>query len=139
MKLIKKFLTKSFLIFCVIGVFNTLIHLFFYNVLNIVIHPTLSNTFAFIAASVFSYFANSRFTYKEKPTSRTFYLSFITFAVKLGLSDGLEWLFRITLEELHLSQYNFLNPIMVTTILLPLQFLVFNKIFTNKLKLKYES
>jgi putative flippase GtrA len=125
----KKFLTIDFLKFCIIGVINTFIHLIIYNLVLSTYSGTISNTIAFIAASIFSYFANTIFTYKKKIMKTTFVLAMLVFLVKLGFSDGLEYLFTLILEKNELPNLIKLNPIFITVILTPLQFLVFNKIF----------
>lgn len=93
------FFTKSFIIFCIIGVFNTLINflvmkgvLYLFDVSNEIdistkeagiiyyISMGTSTLVAFIAASIFSYFANARFTYKENNNdSKTFLEAFLAF------------------------------------------------------------
>ncbi|MGD9605381.1 MAG: GtrA family protein [Bacilli bacterium] len=128
--LLKKFLTKNFIVFCIIGIINTLIHwgvyllIFNYSIL-------IANTVAFIIASLFSYWANATFTYREKTTSKTFLLSSLTFLAKLGLSDGLAYLFEIWFKSMNWTLLLKIIPIFVTMILLPMQFLVFNRIFAN--------
>lgn len=83
----EKFLTKSFIIFCVIGVINTLINSLvmkgILKIFDITVSTDISTKdagfmyylsmgsatlIAFIAASIFSYFANARFTYNQKKT-----------------------------------------------------------------------
>ncbi len=128
---IKKFLTRNFIVFCIIGVFNTLIH---WGVYLLIYKQSilLANTIAFVVASLFSYWANAKFTYREKTTSRTFVLSFFTFLVKLGLSDGLAYLFELWFNHMGWTVLLKIIPLFITVILLPMQFLVFNKIFVSK-------
>jgi len=79
-----KFLTKSFITFCIIGAMNTLINFVVMNLIvwlfdllvgydvstteNFIYYLSmaLSTLIAFVSASMFSYFANARFTYKQK-------------------------------------------------------------------------
>ncbi len=76
-------LAKRFTKFPAIGVLNTLIHLavvsglaeFFY------MHPVTANCAAFVAANLFSFFANSYFNY-HTPITITLYGRFLT--VSLG-------------------------------------------------------
>ena len=119
--------------FCIIGVLNTLVHLSVYNLL-MSLGTLVANTIAFIIASLFSYWANSTFTYKTKMSNNSFIASMITFIVKLGLSDGLTLLFEYIFIRYHYQELIKLIPIPVTIILLPLQFLVFNRIFIPKKK-----
>lgn len=129
--LIKSVLTISFLKFCIVGVINTVIHIIIYNLLY-QYGGTFANTIAFIFASIFSYFANAMFTYKEKVKTRTFILSILVFIVKLIISDLLEYGFTSLFSNTNLDYLIPYNPLFITTILLPLQFLVFNKIFKEK-------
>lgn len=96
-----KFLTTKFLIFGIIGVVNTGIHLLayslFYNFIETAspqlgpaIFAGTSNTVAFVAASVFSYFANALFTFKPKNrNSMQFTLVMLVFLARWGISTVL--------------------------------------------------
>ncbi len=132
-KIFKLFFRRTFIVFCIIGVLNTLVHLSVYNLL-MSLGTLVANTIAFIIASLFSYWANSTFTYKTKMSNNSFIASMITFIVKLGLSDGLTLLFEYIFIRYHYQELIKLIPIPVTIILLPLQFLVFNRIFIPKKK-----
>lgn len=131
---IKKLFTINFIKFCIIGVINTVIHLLVYNTFKtfVIDNGTIANTLAFITASIFSYWANTKFTYKEHINKNTFILSMITFLIKLLMSNGLEWLFRYIFTSSSLEKLIPLIPIFITAILTPLQFFVFNKIFDGK-------
>lgn len=134
--IIKYFFSEKFIRFCIIGIINTVIHLIIYNLLRIEYGGTIATTIAFIIASIFSYFANSLYTYKTEIKKKTFFLAMITFTVKLLLNDGLEFAFSHLFNKLNLSTLIKYNPIFITAIILPLQFLVFNKIFKEP---KYET
>ncbi|HNZ50003.1 MAG TPA: GtrA family protein [Bacilli bacterium] len=125
---INKFLTRNFVVFCIIGVINTLIHWGVYLLLYQK-SVLIANTLAFIVASLFSYWANATFTYHEKTTSKTFMLSFLTFLGKLVLSDSFAFLFELWFKTMNWPLLIKLIPFFVTMILLPMQFLVFNRIF----------
>ncbi|MGD9887579.1 MAG: GtrA family protein [Bacilli bacterium] len=127
---LKKFLTRNFIVFCIIGGINTLIH---WGVYLLIFHYSIliANTIAFVIASFFSYWANATFTYREKTTSKTFFLSLLTFLAKLGLSDGLAYVFELWFKAMDWPILLKVIPLFVTVILLPLQFLVFNRIFVN--------
>lgn len=138
MKLIKTFFSRSFLIFCIIGVLNTLVHLGVYNaIINIPLWKistmvVIGNTLAFIVASLFSYWANAKFTYKKTTAKLSFFLAMLTFVIRLLISDLLIHLFTLLIEK---EGWHFLlpwAPIPATAILIPLQFLVFNRIFLPK-------
>ncbi|MFA7126214.1 MAG: GtrA family protein [Bacilli bacterium] len=134
-KMFKTFFSKAFIVFCIVGVLNTLVHLGAYNaVLAIPGFPqgvlvVIGNTLAFILASLFSYWANATFTYRQKVGKVSFALSVATFIARLVLSDILIWIFNWIIVK---EGWDFLlpwAPIPATMILIPLQFLVFNRIF----------
>ncbi len=141
-KLINIFFSPSFLIFCLIGILNTLIHLAVYNLvitipfISIYLLVIIGNTLAFITASLFSYWANATFTYKQKASKLSFSLAMLTFIIRLLLSDLIIHLFNLIIEK---ENWLFLRPwapLPATALLIPLQFLVFNKIFTSSQVLK---
>lgn len=127
--LIRAVFSIQFIKFCIIGVINTIIHLIIYNALRIDYGGTIATTIAFIVASIFSYFANSLFTYKKNVNKKTFILSMLVFIIKLMLNDGLELLFSYVFKKINILELIKFNPIFITIIILPIQFLVFNKIF----------
>ncbi len=106
-----KFFTKSFLSFIIIGILNTLINALFVWLVSSVftwIHgneilstdplyapsTAVSTLVAFIAASIFSYFANAKFTYRQnKRDIRTFIEAIISFGIRFGLTWLLTFLF----------------------------------------------
>ena len=130
-KLIKIILSEKFIRFCIIGVMNTIIHLIIYNLLRIEYGGTIATTIAFIIASLFSYFANSLYTYKTAIKKKTFFLAMMVFLFKLLLNDGLEYGFSYLFTRFEHIEFIKFNPIFITIIILPLQFLVFNKIFKD--------
>lgn len=126
----KRLYQSRFIRFCLIGVVNTIIHLVIYNLLlNEIDKVVLSQIIAFIIASLFSYWANTLFTYREKMRRKTFYLSMLTFIIKLLLNAGLAKAFEMLFIWLKFISLKKIIPLFITAILLPLQFLVFNKIF----------
>lgn len=127
----KKLFNRSFLIFCVIGVINTLTHLAVFNQA-IGLGTVLANTVAFIIASLFSYWANATFTYRTEMKFETFFSSMLTFLVKLLLSDALTFGFERLLFHFNREDLIPFIPIPVTAVLLPLQFFVFNYIFKKR-------
>lgn len=132
--LINKIFNRTFITFCIIGGLNTLVHLIIYNALLNIYHIIIVNTVAFIGASFFSYWANATFTYKTKMDNTSFWLSMLTFAIKLILSNVLVIIFKFIFKEFNLVTLIPLIPIPVTLVILPLQFLVFNRIFIPKTK-----
>lgn len=130
MVLLKRLVQSRFIKFCVIGVINTIIHLVIYVLLlRQTDQVVISQIVAFIIASLFSYWANTLFTYQEKMQKRTFYLAMLTFILKLLLNALLAKIFEMLLIQLDLESFKKIIPLFITAILLPLQFLVFNKIF----------
>lgn len=131
-KILKVFFSRALIVFCIIGVINTLVHLAVFNLL-LAVNTLLANTAAFIIASVFSYFANASFTYNTKTNHTSFIQAMLTFIAKLFLSNALtiafEWLLLNYLSKPEFIKY---IPIPVTLIILPFQFLVFNRIFIKK-------
>lgn len=133
-KIIKTLFSGRFIKFCIIGVLNTIIHLIVYNLTLKITNVVIANTIAFILASVFSYFANTKFTYNKSPEATTFILVMITFAVKLALNAGLAYGFEQLIIKINYQVDLLIKliPIFVTIIILPMQFLVFNVIYKGK-------
>ena len=102
----EKFLTKSFIIFCIIGVLNTIINsLVMKLVLKIFdmtsdvdisikesgtmyyVSMAVATLLAFVVASIFSYFANAKFTYNaKKRDNRTFLEASLAFVGRFILT-----------------------------------------------------
>lgn len=111
---------KEFLLFAIIGVFNTFTHaiavIAFVELFQV--HPTLANTLAFFVANTISYFLNTRYTFKTAPSfSRykrfLFASSFALFATVL-LSSFAEWMHWHYLIGLMLVI--FISPILTFTL-----------------------
>jgi len=106
-KIVKeKFLTKEFIIFCIIGVINTAINfivmkgtLYVFDKVSAndistsdsgfiyYLSMAVSTLLAFVIASIFSYFANAKFTYKqEKRDKKTFVEAMIAFILRFALT-----------------------------------------------------
>ncbi len=134
-KMFKTFFSKAFIIFCIIGVLNTLVHLGVYNAVLLVtwwpqeVMVVIGNTLAFIIASLFSYWANATFTYRQRVGKKSFVLSAVTFVMRLVLSDILISIFNWIIVKEEWDALLPWAPIPATMILIPLQFLVFNRIF----------
>jgi len=61
---------KQFIIFCLIGISNTIIHLgVYYLLVWINVHYLIANIIAFLISVINSYFLNKRFTFKNSKTS----------------------------------------------------------------------
>lgn len=139
------FLTKKFITFGIIGVINTLIHLLvygiFYNQLSA--GAFLSNTGAFIVASVFSYFANAYFTFKPKyKTTTQFSIVVLVFLTRLFISSLLAsafdymviYWFNIDYEVYPLATY--IAPFFASALLIPVAYLALNFVFKKTSDLK---
>lgn len=63
---------KEFICYGIIGVVNTGIHFIVFFILEKFSSQTLANSVAFSVAVIFSFFCNSFFTFKERPTKRKF-------------------------------------------------------------------
>lgn len=139
------FLTRKFITFGVIGIINTLIHLgvygIFYNQLSA--GAFLSNTAAFITASVFSYFANAYFTFKPKhKTTTQFSIVVLVFLTRLFISSLLasafdymviNW-FNIDYELYPLATY--IAPFFASALLIPVAYLALNFVFKKTSDIK---
>ena len=91
-------------------------------------------------ASIFTYFANAKFTYDTKAKSDTAIKSLVVFIVKFVITEGL------TLGIMAIMNHNFSStdlfykivdimlPLILTCITLVLQFIAFNLIFKSKEK-----
>ncbi len=116
---------RQFAGFAAIGVVNTLLHLGV--VLGLVegggVHPTLANGAAFVCANLFSYWANSRFTFRTAPTLRRYG----RFAV-VSLA-GLAVAMLATQAALAL-QLHYLLGVALSFVLLPVLSFTANKVWT---------
>ena len=117
-----KFFNKSFLSFIIIGILNTSINSIFVLLVSSIfvwvkgseisstdslypISTAVSTLVAYVLASLFSYFANARFTYNQKKKDAiTFLEAALSFALRYGLTWLLTFLFG-KLFALWLSSY----------------------------------
>ena len=130
-RLLHTFLSKEFVLFVIIGIAITGVHILFYGWFNSMMHHSLSNLLAFIIASIFSYVANTFITYRSRIQYSNFIAAVIVYAIKLLLNSILEFGFNGLLVFLSVSELflNILVPILITAVITPLQFLVFNKMY----------
>ncbi|MCC8997043.1 MAG: GtrA family protein [Nitrosomonas sp.] len=91
---------RQFIGFSLIGVINTVIHLVLVTGLVeiLLIHPMLANALAFIGANLFSFWANSRWSFQTALTrqryTRFFLVSLIGLFVSvsaIAISEALRW------------------------------------------------
>ncbi|MFW5794036.1 MAG: GtrA family protein [Bacillota bacterium] len=139
------FLTKKFITFGFIGVFNTLIHMivygFFYTDYNA--GAFLSNALAFIIASSFSYFANAYLTFKPKnKTATQFSAVIIVFLTRLLISSLLAQFFDyavlnwLNIDYAIYPSAKYIAPFLASALLIPLAFLSLNVVFKKTSDLK---
>ncbi|MCL2521783.1 MAG: GtrA family protein [Erysipelotrichales bacterium] len=138
--LIKKFLSREFLTFGIIGVLNTLVHfaiyfavLYFLPAERLFIH--ISEAIAFIIASCFSIYMNSRFTFKVKASRERTTAVFIVLICKFIADQLLTWFFiSIILWQFGENSFERFAPIIAQIILIPLTFLALRFVFLFKPK-----
>lgn len=147
-----KFLTKKFLSFGIIGVINTGIHLAVYwlcysvadfqaitlqmGALNTNLGAFLSNTIAFIVASVFSYFANVIITFKPAEKSgKQFSFVMGVFVARMLVSGLLTWVFdEMMLNWFHAdyeahSWMAIIAPFLASALLIPVAYFALEYVF----------
>ena len=128
-----------------IGVFNTLIHMLIYGVVyhQLFAGAFLSNTVAFIGASVFSYFANAYLTFKPKhKTTTQFSVVILVFLTRLLISSLLASAFdyiviywiQIDYDIYPIATY--IAPFFASALLIPLAYLALNFVFKKTSDLK---
>ena len=160
------FLKKSFIIFCIIGVINTLINAVvmkgsifgfekIYSGIDIstkdagfpyYLSMAISTLLAFVIASIASYFLNAKFTYKEKTDSKTFLEASIAYVSRYILTYGftlLIWWLIIVIFKVDNDPngwYRTLANLIASVIMIPPFYLVLGFIFkrTKLRKVKKE-
>ena len=128
-----------------IGVVNTLIHLGVYGLIyqKLYAGAFLSNTGAFLAASVFSYFANAYFTFKPKhKTTSQFSLVLLVFLTRWLISSSLASAFDYVILHWIKIDYDvypfatYIAPFLASALLIPFAFLMLNYVFKKTSDLK---
>lgn len=141
--LIKKFWTKQFIIFICIGVLNTLIDTVICWVLRTPMHVDiiLAGTISFFVASLFSYFANSRFTFSNRNyTMRNLVLTMVVFGVRWGIMSLftllLVWICGFTplIETFELSQIDVACHFFASVLTIPASYIFLEMILKIKPK-----
>jgi len=138
------FLTKKFLTFGIIGVANTLIHMtvyyviyhYFFDAAYYIPRAIVSNTVAFVSASIFSYFANAIFTFKPKHKSAVqFSIVMLVFVTRWGISTSLTTFFDYAmLEWLHAdyvahTYLSIVAPFLASALLIPIAYFALDFVF----------
>jgi putative flippase GtrA len=140
-----KFLTKKFLTFGIIGVANTLIHMTTYFLsyntfeqasLGDTANAALSNTLAFVTASIFSYFANAVFTFKPvRKNSLQFLAVMAVFLARWGISTlltmGFDWMVRdwIGIDYSVSAWAKLIAPFLASALLIPIAYFALGWVF----------
>jgi putative flippase GtrA len=135
----KHFLTRKFLVFCVIGVVNTVIDTLVYLLFYDKITPGIvyaSRGAAFIVASVFSYFANAFFTFKPESRNGTqFAVVMLVFLIRMLLTIGLAEIIDYVVVDLIGIDYQIypiaksVTPILSSAIMIPIAYFVLDAVF----------
>lgn len=134
---VNKFFTKKFIIFGIIGIINTVIH----NVIYFIATGLITNAnyylwtaISFTIATICSYFMNSYFTFKEEKFNfNGFIKMFIVFTFKLFLTLLIQYGFAELLELIFkTANYERFAAIPAQLIMIPISFLVLDKLFDKK-------
>lgn len=147
-----KFLTKKFITFGFIGVLNTGINMVVYKLSYYwvglgtslpVIGAFFSQAIAFIAASIFSYFANSIFTFKpNQRTYKQFTFVMVVFLVRLLISATLTALFDYMIINWFNVDYTvthwafYIAPFLGSALLIPIAYFALDYVFKKTDKIK---
>jgi putative flippase GtrA len=140
-----KFLTKKFLSFGIIGIVNTGMHMLAYWICYDLVNlgtlalgwgAFVSNTVAFLVASIFSYFANVIFTFKPTATStKQFSVVMLIFLIRLLLSNLLTSVFDIIVIDWFHADYSvnpwmtIIAPFFASALLFPIAYLILEYVF----------
>lgn len=149
------FLTKKFLMFGIIGIANTGIHMLIYWIIYDLFNlgaleqgwgAFLSNTAAFLLASLFSYFANVIFTFKPITTSaKQFAIVLTVFLMRMLISNLLASGFDILILNWFHADYDLypwmtiIAPFVASVLLFPLAYFVLKYVFQKNDQKKIES
>lgn len=103
---------KQFVVYCIIGIFNTIIHgVTFYISFSILDIQSISNLMGFIVAVSFSYLANATFNFKKEASVS----SFLKMTFSLGL---LAFLLGIMSDYCTISPiFTFLGTVVLSTVI----------------------
>ncbi len=155
----EKFLSKKFLSFVIIGCINTLINTLVYKGVIIIfdffsetdistaetggiiyyISMATATLLAFVIASLFSYYANAKFTYKQKKKdSRTFGEASLAFTLRFALTYLftllIAFLFTLIFKDNLPSWYRTLSNLIASVIMIPPFYLALGWVFKRTKK-----
>lgn len=125
MKLLPKFLSASFLRFCVVGVLATGIHYGVYWMLLKVMNPTMAFTIGYAISFCCNYLLTAKFTFRKKRSVRNGIGFALSHLVNYGLQTGMLNLFiAIGISE-------GLAPLPVYCICVPVNYLLVRFVFSR--------
>ncbi|UFT98881.1 GtrA family protein [Radiobacillus kanasensis] len=114
--------------FIIVGFINTfnyyVLYLLLFNLVHF--HYMISHILAFLISMVGSFFMNSLFTYKTKPTFKKFFQFPLTYVVNISVSS----LAVFILVDLMKFDEN-ISPLLASVIAIPFTFLLSKKILTK--------
>lgn len=117
--------------FCIVGVVNTGtyygLYLLFLHVFGLVY--LVSHISAFILSMIGSFFMNTYFTYKTKPTLKKFFQFPLTYVVNVTVTTSSVYLL---VDQLGMDKN--IAPLLASLIAIPFTFIVSKKILVNKPK-----
>lgn len=118
----------QFMRFGIVGTISSAIHYGVYCLVLLAANPTLSFTAGYAVGFVCNYFLTTFFTFRSKPSSRN--------AVGFGFSHLLNYLLEVGLLNLFLwiGFGEFLAPILVLIVVVPINFLILHFVYTYKNK-----
>jgi putative flippase GtrA len=123
------FLTPQFWRFVIVGFINTfnyyILYLFFHNLLNV--NYMISHIISFLISMVGSFYLNSYFTYKVKPTMKKFLQFPLTYVVNITVSSAAIYI----LVELMGMDEN-VSPLLASVIAIPFTFIISKVILTKE-------
>jgi putative flippase GtrA len=142
---VKNFLTRKFITFGTIGIINTAIHLLVYWLVHNAFADLIdsdtwlafvANTFAFISASVFSYFANAIFTFKvHNRNALQFFTVIMVFLARLFISNILTAGFDFIIINWFHADYSLqpltkiIAPFLGSVLLIPIAYFALDYVF----------
>jgi putative flippase GtrA len=131
----KLILSEQFIRFVIVGVINTfnyyVLYLLFYHLFDLNYMP--AHIIAFLISMVGSFYLNSYFTYKVKPTVKKFLQFPLTYVVNITVTTFAIWLF---VDVIGWSET--LSPLLATVLAIPFTFVVSKFILTGNTNVKRE-
>ncbi|MBM7701313.1 GtrA family protein [Metabacillus iocasae] len=124
----QKILKNETIKFIIVGFFNTFHYYVWYLLFTELwsIHYLIGHWFAFLISMVGSFYLNTYFTYRSKPSWKKFFQFPLTYVVNISVSTSA--LYVLT-EWLHID--NKLAPLLASGIAIPFTFLISRKILKS--------